>query len=161
VTEVARQGPAGTFDTLVQRLDLEATLVTRDRTAGNEWIKEKLVAISEADSVEDINALATSGSLPSSKELIGHTFDVKDFALQESGEQYRENSLLKKMVIIQAVDVDTGEELVFSGGGDTFLTQLIAMRDKFDFPFTGTILGQKTGSGYDMLYWRFRVPKKK
>ena len=161
MTEVAKPESPAAFASLAARLDLEATMVTRDRGAGNEWIKEKLVAISEADSVEDINSLATSGSLPSSKELIGHTFDVKDFALQESGEQYRENSILKKMVIIQAIDVDTGEEIVFSGGGDTFLTQLVAMRDKFDFPFIGTILGQKTGSGYDMLYWRFRVPKKK
>lgn len=160
MTEVARpETPA--FDTVRARLDLEASMTQQDRGATNDWIKDKLTQILEADSVEDINALATSGSLPASKDMIGRTFTVLDFGLQESGEQYRENSVLQKMVIIRAADADSGEEIIFSGGGDTFVAQLVAMRDRFDFPFTGTILGQKTGAGYDMLYWRFRVPKGK
>lgn len=148
--EVARPG----FETVLDRLEAEAGLSKTERGSLEEWIKGKLTAIIQADSIAEINALATDSGLTASKNAVGRTFEIKDFVLQESADAFRDNSVFKKFVIIQAVDTATGEELLIDGGGDTFVAQLISMRDHFGFPFRGTILAKQTGSGNEFLYWR-------
>jgi hypothetical protein len=159
--DVAAPLPDNAFSVVRNKLDMEAELVTTDDSSLKTWIEEKLAAILTAGTFEEINSLAAESGLTKSKDLIGRTLEIRDFALRESAEAYRENSSLQKFVIVQAVDVNTGEELIIDGGGDTFTAQLVAMRDRYDFPYTGTLLGMRTGAGYDMLYWRFSDPKRK
>lgn len=159
MTEVAKKKTETTFEAVRSRMDLEASMSGSDRASLKDWIEAKVAAIVDADSVADINALAVDSGLTASKTLVGRTFEVQDFALQESAEQYRENSVFQKVVYIQAVDLDTGEEMVIDGGGDTFIAQLVSMRDHFGFPFQGTILAKQTGSGNELLYWRMSVKK--
>lgn len=159
MTEVAKQEPEQAFEQVRDRLDLEASMTRSDRSSLTEWMEAKVAKIVQADSVADINALAVESGTTASKTLVGRTFEVQDFALQESAEQYRDNSVFQKVVFIQAVDTETGEEMVVSGGGDTFIAQLVAMRDHFGFPFQGTVLAKQTGSGNELLYWRMSVKK--
>lgn len=143
------------FDTHFDRLNLEASLNTTERGSLDDWVKHKLSAILEAGTVEDINALATDTGMTASKTLGGRTFEVLDFALMKSS--YTEGSTLRKFVVIQAVDTATGEEILIDGGGDTFVAQLISMRDHFGFPFTGTIMARTTSGGNELMYWRMHV----
>ena len=156
-SEVAKPG----IEHHLSRLEIEASLNTQDRGSLEEWMNEKLSAILEASTVEDINRLANDSGLTASKTLGGRTFEIQDFALMESADAYRENSILKKFVVIRAVDTSTGEELLIDGGGDTFVAQLVAMRDRFGFPFTGTIVAKTTGSGGELITWRMHVPGKR
>lgn len=152
--------PLAQFAAKRAALDNEATLPGRDE-ALSEWIQSKLSAILNAGDFETINALMTETGLTPSKTLVGRTFEIRDFALSESADAFREKSALQKFCIVKAVDVSDGEEFIIDGGGDMFVAGLVAMRDRYDFPFTGTLLAKTTGSGYDMLYWKFFDPKRK
>jgi len=156
----AKRDERNSFDTEMSKLALEADVTTTDDSSLKQWIEEKLVAMLNADDFEAINAIATESATTASKTLVGRTFEVRDFALRESFDAFRENSALKKYVLIQAVDASTGEEFIIDGGGDTFVAGLKRMRDLYGFPFVGTILGLKTGSNQELLYWRFMDPKR-
>lgn len=149
------------FDTVRSRLDAEAGITTTEDTSLRSWIEGKLSDIMSAPSFEDINKLAEESGTSASKNLVGRTFEIRDFALRESFDAYRENSALQKYALVQATDVSTGEEIIMDGGGDTFVAQLVSMRDLYGFPYTGTLLGLKTGSGFELLYWRWMDPKRK
>lgn len=139
-------------------LDLETT--EQDRGSLNEWIQGRLVKLHEATSAADINAIVEDSGLSRSKDLVGRTFEIQDFAISESAEAYREHSYLQKYAIVKAVDTTTGETVMIDGGGDMWVMQLVSMRDIYGFPFTGTILGRPTGGGYEMLHWHMQEPKR-
>lgn len=147
------------FRTKRAALDLETTIT--DRGTLDEWIRTKLVAILDAADFEAINNAMTQTGLTMAKSLVGRTFEIQDFALNESADAYREGSALQKYALVKAVDVSTGEEFVVDGGGDQFVAGLVGMRDRYGFPFVGTLLAMQTGSGYDLQYWRFHDPKRK
>lgn len=155
------QNPAELFAARRAAIDAEAALTQSEDSSLNQWIQGKLAAILTADSFEQINTLMTQTGLTMSKALVGRTLEVLDFAVKESADAYREKSALQKWCITKAVDTSTGEEFIIDGGGDNYVAGLIAMRDRYDFPFTGTLLAQTTGSGNEMLYWRFHDPKRK
>lgn len=145
----------------MRRTALETEAAVVENQSLDNWIKGKLVGILEAPDFEAINALMTQTGLTAAKSLVGRTFEILDLGLRESADAYRENSVLQKFCLVKAVDVSTGEEFVIDGGGDQFVAGLIAMRDRYDFPFTGTLLAMQTASGYDLQYWRFHDPKRK
>lgn len=149
------------FDVALSNLELEASITRTEDTSLNNWIQDKLATILAADSFEAINAEMTKTGLTPSKSLIGRTLEIQDFALRESADQYRDNSQLKKFTLTQAVDTSTGEEFIIDGGGDNYVAGIVRMRDLYGFPFSGTLLGMQTGSGNEMLYWRFHDPKRK
>lgn len=131
-----------------------------------DFIQAKIGAILTADSFEQINALMTQTGLTAARDLIGRTFEILDFATKESAQAYRNAanpekfSALEKFAIVKGVDVSTGEEFIIDGGGDQFVAGIVAMRDLYDFPFTGTLLAQTTSSGRELQYWRFMDPKR-
>lgn len=146
------------FGALRERLDLE-TALPENRSGLTEWIQDRLVQIiMDATDAADINRIAEESGLTPSKSLTGHTLEIQDFVLLDSAEAFSENSYLKKYVIIKAID-SSGEAIVVDGGGDMFVAQLVAMRDRYGFPFIGTIVGRPTQAGYEMLYWRMHQPK--
>lgn len=160
----AERTPQEIFAEKRASIDLEASLTTDSL---EDWIQGKLAAILSAKSFEEINALMTSTGLTAAKTLIGRTFEIRDFAARESAAAFRNNnseksskSQLEKYCIVQAVDLSSGEEILIDGGGDQFVSGLIAMRDLYGFPFQGTLLGQTTQSGYELQYWRFMDPKR-
>jgi len=138
-------------------LDNEATMGGSDSLKA--WKQGKIAAILEADDFNAINNLMVETGLTPSKELVGRTFEIRDFSVAESAEEFRGNSELQKWAVVNAVDVSTGEEFMIDGGGDMFISGLVAMRDRYDFPFTGTLLAKGVTKG-DMLYWRFHDPKR-
>lgn len=154
--DVVKATPSA-FDTVFEALKTEA-LPAAERGESSEWLKDKLAATVTASSVEEINAAADTG-LTASKLLVGRSFIIESFELSEASAEYRDNSMLKKWAVVRAYDKDTGEEIIISGGGDTFVAQLVAMRRNFGFPFSGTLLSKTTASGNDMLYWRMHQPK--
>lgn len=160
MTEIAKpeQNPANRFQAHADSLAVEASF---GANSVDEWIMGKLTMILEAEDFEAINALMTQTGLTPSKSLVGRTLEIQDFALRESAEQYRANSALKKVTYVKAVDTSTSEDFVIDGGGDQFVAGLLAMRDRYGFPFTGTLLSMSTGSGNELLYWRFQKPKQK
>jgi hypothetical protein len=137
-------------------IDLEATEPLDDSLA--RWQQSKLAAIMTAGSFDEINNLMTETGLTKAQSLVGRTLTIRNFQVRESAAQYRENSQLQKVAYADAVDPDTGEDFTIDGGGDMFVGGLIAMRDLYGFPFTGTLLGLTTGSGTVMHYWRFHNP---
>lgn len=146
------------FSSKLAALDVEASL---SNSSLDEWIQGKLGAIATATSFEEINAIMTESGMVAAKTLVGRTFEVKDFVLNESADAFRENSKLKKWAAVKAIDTSTGEEYLIDGGGDQFVMGLVAMRDLYGFPFTGTLLSLTTGGGNDLQYWRFFDPKRK
>lgn len=151
-----------TFESFRSRLDLEAETTTVEGGSLEKFIQEKLASIMNAGTFEEINAAAAGSGLTKSKDCVGRRFEIRDLALRESAEAFRDGgSALQKYTLVEVVDAATGEELVLDGGGDNFVAQLIAMRDRYSFPFTGTILAQRTTNGFDLLYWRFEDPKRK
>lgn len=152
---------AAQFAAKIAMLENEAALSNGEDSNLTQWIQGKLTAILEADDFNAINQLMTETGLNKSKDLIGRTFEIQDFVLRESADAFREQgSQLQKYAIIQAVDTSTGEEFMIDGGGDQFIAGLVRMRDLYNFPYTGTLLGMTTGSGNTMLYWRFSDPKR-
>lgn len=142
-------------------LENEAAISNGEDSNLTQWIQGKLTAILEAEDFNAINQLMTETGLNKSKDLIGRTFEIQDFVLRESADAFREQgSQLQKYAIIQAVDTSTGEEFMIDGGGDQFISGLVRMRDLYNFPYVGTLLGMTTGSGNTMLYWRFSDPKR-
>lgn len=156
---MSREDMIARFATLRAALDVETSV--SDTGSLDEWIKAKLVSILDADSFESINAAMQGTGLTSASALIGRTLEIRDMATRESAEQYRENSRLQKYALVQCVDTGTGEEFMMDGGGDQFVAGLIAMNERYGFPFTGTLLAMTTGSGNEMHYWRFHDPKRK
>lgn len=151
------QDPLAVFAAKRAALDLETSMTDGDSL--REWIQGKLGAIMTATSFEQINMLMTETGTTAAKSLVGRTFEILDFASRESAEQYRQNSQLQKYLLVKAVDTSTGEEFVVDGGGDQFVAGLIAMRDLYGFPFSGTLLSLAAGNG-DLQYWRFHDPKR-
>jgi len=141
-----------------ERFDNEAAMVVDQDDSLKSWLEQKLVDIIAAGDYNAINAIADESGLTPSKNLVGRTLEIQDLVLRESADGFRDGSTLQKFVIIRAVDKSTGEELIIDGGGDTFVAQLISMRDHYGFPFTGNLLAKRTSSGYDMLLWRFADP---
>jgi hypothetical protein len=148
--------PAERFDAIVDKLNLETEMTTGDSESLNEFIKGTLADIGEADDFAAINAGMEGVSLPASKDLVGRTFVIQDFALRPST---KEGGRLKKYAIIKAID-ENGEEYIFEGGGDNFVVGLVRMRDLYDFPYTGTITGRPTANNQTLLGWRFQDPKR-
>lgn len=140
-------------------IDLETSV--SDSGSLDEWIKGKLVDILDAPDFETINAVMTQSGLTAAKTLVGRAFEIQDFATRESADAYRENSRLQKYALVKCVDTSTGEEFIMDGGGDQFVAGLLAMRDRYGFPFQGTLLATTTGSGNDLQYWRFHNPGRK
>ncbi|HEV2352693.1 MAG TPA: hypothetical protein VGR89_00480 [Puia sp.] len=163
-TEVAVVDASSRFVEKRAMLDTEASLQSNSLEA---FIQEKVAAILDAPDFEAINALMTQTGMTSAKSLVGRTFEIRDLAIRESAPQYRNAmskesySALEKYGIVKGVDTSTGEEFIIDGGGDQFLAGLIAMRERYDFPFTGTLLGMVTGAGREMQYWRFSDPGRK
>lgn len=147
------------FEAVRTGIDIETSL--EDGGSLDEWIKGKLVAILDAPDFEAMNAVMTQSGLTSAKSLVGRALEIQDFATRESAEQYREKSALQKYALVQCVDTSTGEDFIMDGGGDQFVAGLIGMRERYGFPFTGTLLTMTTGSGNELQYWRFHDPKRK
>jgi hypothetical protein len=150
------------FSALMARLDVEADM-NDDEGSLESWIRNKLATIASADDFAAINAAMEGSGLKASKDLVGHTFEILDLGVKKStkdGDGNGVGSQLKKYAIVKAVDVSSGEELIIDGGGDQFVSGLVRMRDLYDFPFTGTLLGTTTGSGNTLLSWRFMDPKR-
>jgi hypothetical protein len=161
-TAPAKVNPKTEFEQFQSRLQLEAD-VTSDDDNLKDWIQGKLGAISVADDFNAINAVMEATGLTPSKELVGRTFVIQDFGTRNSTRESDGNgpgSQLRKYCIVKAVDASTGEEFIIDGGGDQFVAGLVRMRDLYDFPFTGTLLGTPTGSGNVLLSWRFFDPKR-
>jgi hypothetical protein len=153
----ATEDPREVFAAKRAALDLETTITGDDSLT--EWIQGKLGAILSAGSFDQINMLMTETGLTPAKSLVGRTLEILDFAARESSDEFRENSQLQKYLLVKAVDTSTGEEFVVDGGGDQFVAGLIAMRDLYGFPFSGTLLSLRAGRG-DLQYWRFHDPKR-
>ncbi len=151
----AKVDPSKQFSQLVNKLAIETDLVEVDGASLDEFVKGRLVAIDAADDFAAINEAMESVSLPASKDLVGRTFTILDFALRQST---KEGGRLKKYAIIKSVD-ENGEEFIFEGGGDNFIIGLTRMRDLYDFPFTGTITGRPTDNGV-LIAWRFANPNR-
>lgn len=149
------------FNRKREMLDMEATLDTDNENLKN-WQRGKIAAIMTAGSFAQINALMTESGLTAAQTLVGRTFEIKDFQIKESAEGYRTGaSQLEKVAYVEAVDTGTGEEFIIDGGGDNFVSGLVAMRDLYGFPFTGTLLGMATSTpGRTLQYWRFADPKR-
>ena len=154
-TDVAKpdQGAVERLAGLRDKLHLEASLTRSD---SSEWRAGLITSLAEADSLEALNELATGQSAPSGQNLVGHTFVIRDFAMQRQPED--KESVLGVFLIIDAVDADTGEEITFTCGGDTVVSQLFAVREKIGLPVTGTLMSMQKGRG-DVLYFRFRTVK--
>lgn len=150
-----------TIDQVRDRFNLEAETTTVDGDSLKAWQAGIITDVMNATDFEAINAAAEVNALTPSKECLGRTFEVKDIAIRQSAEAFQANSLLGKFVIMQTIDVSTGEEVILDGGGDTFVAQAMAMRDRYGFPFKGTIRGKRTSNGYDVLYWKFQDPQRK
>jgi hypothetical protein len=151
----AKVNPSREFNALANKLAIETDMVETDGASLDEFVKGRLVAIDQADDFASVNAAMESVSLPASKDLVGRTFAILDFALRQST---KEGGRLKKYAIIKSVD-ENGEEFIFEGGGDNFVIGLTRMRDLYDFPFTGTITGRPTDNGV-LIAWRFMDPKR-
>lgn len=157
----AKFDPSAAFNALTARLDLESDMGDGDSL--KEWIQGKLGAIAEADDFNAINELMSATGLTPSKDCVGRTFEITDFGTRNStkiGDGTGPGSQLNKYCIVQATDVSTGDQIMIDGGGDQFVAGLVRMRDLYDFPFTGTIIGTGTGSGNTLLSWRFFDPKR-
>jgi hypothetical protein len=149
-----RENPVAVFDRHRQALATESALV--DNSVG-EWIKGKLAGIMEAGSFEEINALMTSTGLTAARDLVGRTLAILDFVVRDTG--YADSvAAWQQYCIVKASDAETGEEFVIDGGGDQFIAGIVAMRNLYGFPFTGTLLALGTQSGREMQYWRFHNP---
>lgn len=149
------------IDQVRNRFNLEAETTEVEGDSLKEWQEGIIKDVMNATDFEAINAAAEANALTQSKECIGRTFRVEDIAIRESAEAFRANSILQKFVIMKVIDVATGEEVILDGGGDTFVAQAMAMRDRYGFPFIGTIRGKRTSNGYDVLYWKFQDPQRK
>lgn len=153
--------PEFTFEAIRTRFNNEADGTDVEGGSLQKFIRDKLSAIMSAGDFAAINEAAVGTGLTASKECVGRRFEIKDLAIRESGDTFRGNNELDKYVLLEVVDCATGEELIVDGGGDTFVTQVMAMRDRYDFPFIGTVLARQTATGNNLLYWRFEDPKRK
>lgn len=145
------------FRALADKLTVEAATVRPDT---KRWIEEKVGAIAASSSLEEINALAEAGGI-SSKDLVGHMIEFKDAVAGESAAQYKEqnnNNVLGKVLLVDGTDLTTGEEIQFTGGGDTFVSQVTAVRDNIGFPQTGTLMSKAAGAG-DIVYVKWLVKR--
>lgn len=159
MTEIVKPEPNEVFLRAKAMLDNEASMGDESLA---DWIRGKLAALSVADDFASINALMQGGGLTASQDLVGRTLEIQDFGTRESSAAIKAQgkSLLEKYAIIKAVDINTGEELIVDGGGDQFVMGMVRMRDLYGFPFTGTVVGQTTGSGNTLLSWNFQDPKR-
>lgn len=145
------------FGDLADKLTVEAATVRPDT---RKWIEEKTGAIAAATTLEEINALAEAGGI-ASKDLVGHMIEFRDAVAAESASRFKEqdnNNVLGKVLLVDGVDRTTGEQIQFTGGGDTFVAQVIAVRDNIGFPQTGTIMARAAGGG-DIIYVRWLASK--
>lgn len=159
--DVAAKDSGYSFEQIRTRFDNEAADTSEESGSLSKFIQDKLAAIMSAGDFASINSAAEGSGLTKSQDCIGHRYEVKDLALRESAEGYRGSNELDKYALVAVVDTATGEELVLDGGGDNFVAQLMAMRDRYGFPFTGTILGRQTTNGHTLVYWRFEDPGRK
>src|SRR5277367_2209998 len=95
----ATVNPAAQFNQLINKLAIETDLVEVDQGSLDEFVKSRLVAIDSADDFAAVNEAMESVSLPASKDLVGRTFTILDFALRQST---KEGGRLKKYAIIKS-----------------------------------------------------------
>lgn len=159
MSEIVKAEPNEVFLRAKAMLDNEATMADDSLS---EWIRGKLAAISVADDFMSINAIMQASGMTASKDLVGRTLEILDFATRESSDAIKANggSQLEKYAIIKAVDTNTGEELIVDGGGDQFVIGMVRMRDLYGFPFKGTVVGNTTASGNTLLSWVFQDPQR-
>lgn len=159
----AKVDPAEEFKRVMRKITNEIETSGGDDDQLTSWIQGKLAAILSADDFNAINAIVEQGTLTASQDLVGRTFEIRDFALRKStiqGPKEGVGSQMNSFAIIDAVDVSSGEPILIDGGGDQFVAQMVRMRDLYGFPYVGTIIGRVTGSGNTLLSWRFFDPKR-
>jgi hypothetical protein len=151
--DVATIDYTSAFEAYRAKMANEAETVTYDASAFRRSILGKIAA---ATSLEEILAAQhVEGS--SGVDLVGRTFEINDAVARRSDDKYQ--TLTATYLIVDAIDTETGEQKVFSIGGETAVATLITIRDTpgLGFPQTLTLRAKTVGAG-ELLYWE--IPPK-
>lgn len=126
----------------IERLELEASM----EESGESIVDVILDRMAAAgDNVDEMFA-AQDVSLPSGKSLVDMEMSVIGFVVRKGDPQYEENGL-GYYYVIDAVNVDTGEEIKFATGAANVLILLMNLRQAGRLPITVAIRGKQTGKG--------------
>jgi len=128
----------------IQRLMLE---VETQKASSVERIYDKIAA---ADTLEEIFEAAVAG-LTKSEDILDTPLLVRGYSWNRSAIQTSE---LPVYAVLDAVNLDTGEEIAVSCSANSALRQLVRMDDKGYFPVRMVLTAKHTVAGYDAMDWR-------
>lgn len=140
--QVVKQTP---FTRFVEQLKGEAEM-TKTVLSGSDISAEISAKMIEADSLEDAIAVQDSG-IASGKDLVDVEMTVHEFDTLPSDAQYQDSSPLGVYLDIQAVNLETGDELRFRTGAPNIVTLLHKARQVDRLPLDCVIRSKATANG--------------
>jgi len=147
-TDVATVDYTDAFEQYRTKMMNESETVTYDASVFRRQILGKIAAATDLDEI--LAAQHVEGN--SGVDLVGKTFVINDAVARKSDDKYA--TLTSTYLIVDAIDTETGEQKVFSIGGETAVATLITIRDTpgVGFPQTLTLRAKAVGAG-ELLYW--------
>jgi hypothetical protein len=132
------------LDRFIMALDGLAELA-RTEVSGKEIAAQVAERMLTADTFEEALAAQDAG-LASGRDLVGREILITDFDVFKSDPKYAEHTL-GYYYRVEAVSIETGEELVFATGATNILTLLYVARIKGKLPWECVITSKDTENG--------------
>jgi hypothetical protein len=148
---------------MMQKLAMEASVDSAD--LADDFVMQLLEGILNAESVEEIFESQSNGMV-SGKDFAGRPFYLSSENIQVKRTAFTDGAGLPFYFILKVITIDTGEEIILSCGGKTFMAALEALRnlDYFDvteeYPLGRSIVLQSHNApaGAYLTIAPYRVP---
>jgi hypothetical protein len=135
-----------------QKMELEAGVTLNLPADFAAAIQERILL---AETVEDVFAEADASAV-GIENFVDVPHRITGFSLSKS--KFTEEGNLPVFAVVEAINLDSGEEVTYSCSAASGLVQLWRFQELDAFPLDCSVKGKSTASGYTVLTYRPLTP---